>query len=324
MKTLAKKLVDPVIYLFWWVQIGFLVACPPLHGLVLRYGLNSARSFRLYIQLLFKILMRIPLAILRHFDDRRKKLTVLSRVILAVTTRCTLNCDKCSAGISDLKTHEDIPIDELISDMDALLACTDKIYLITITGGEPFLHPQLAQCIDHISKTGKVQHINLITNGTIIPDESTLITLKNAKAFVQISKYPDELQPNAERLKYVLTEYGIEYIHEIGDYWMDMDSSGSVQEGNPKRRFRVCIQRLCAYYFHGKLHPCASSSCLLNNGVIADFKEDYLDLRLPISPEDFTQKWQQLQKRSHLTACRYCKGFSHETPRVPIAVQRKK
>jgi len=316
-----KRVADPFVYLFWRAQIGILRACPPLCGVVIELGMNADRSRRLWIRTLFRVAVRAPRAVFLHLRDVKEKRVVLPRISVGVTTRCTLNCDKCIARIPELKIHRDIPAQVLVRDLRSLFSCVAQIYDLNISGGEAFLHPDLDVIIRACGESGKAGALDVTTNGTVIPAAKVLEALRETKASVRITRYPPALQPNVEQLKHLLKENGIPYVHEVGEFWFDTGTLGQAQSGSAKRRFSVCSQQLCLPYFDGKLYVCNASLALIEGGFTPERSDEYIDLRA-VSPAEFRGQWRKLRKKRVISACSYCLGCSYEAPKVPVAVQR--
>lgn len=94
---------------------------------------------------------------------------------LYVTNRCNLNCRYCfnwENGPSPGGT--DLALDKICQILDAVRE-TGQRYL-TITGGEPFLHPDIFAIIDHTHDLGFL--INILTNGLLL-DEAQAQRLRN-------------------------------------------------------------------------------------------------------------------------------------------------
>ncbi len=322
MKTaLSKKLAEPIVRLFWRMQIHIFRSCPPLCGIVSKSTFNAYQNSKLYLKGLLPVAMQVPRAFARHLYDKRRKRTVLPRVSIIITARCTLKCDKCLGHCPDMKNQNDRDIDELITDIQALLSCVDYIYDVLITGGETFLHPNLDQIVWVCANSGKVGNISLITNGTIFPEAKVLSVLRKTKATVKISRYSITLQPSVEQLKASLEENDIHYIHEVGAHWVDTGEWGKLKDGSPTRRFRVCVLQLGYVCCWGTLHLCSESATLMLEKLIPDCKEDYINLR-STSPAAFHDELKRLHKRPALSACSYCLGQTYKTPKIPVAVQR--
>jgi len=316
------KLADPFLHWFWKTQISVLRACPPLCGVVSSLSIGAENSPGIWVKTLLQAAVRMPRVIYLHWRNRREHRAVLSRVSVIVTTRCTLNCDKCMAHIPDLADHRDMPFSALHADMQALFACVDQVYATILTGGEAFLHPELDKILRLCAESGKAGSISVQTNGTVIPDGIVLTALKDAKASVKISRYAPALQPDAERLKAILKAYGIPYTHASGTFWRDTGKLGHPQKGSEKRRFGVCTVPLCWSYVDGKLHLCAQTALLLERGLLSGCEEDYIDMRTAC-PGAFRKKLRELLARRTVSACSYCLGDTYKTPKIPVAVQRE-
>ena len=64
-------------------------------------------------------------------------------VEIVVTTHCNLNCKDCANLISSYKHPDHIDINIIKKSIHILLQLFDKIEVIGVLGGEPFLYPQL-------------------------------------------------------------------------------------------------------------------------------------------------------------------------------------
>ena len=318
--SLSKKLAEPFIWLFWKAQITALRCCPPFCAVVSSLSIGAANSRKLWIKTLLRLAVQGPCAVTVHVRNTLAKHVVLSRVTFAITERCTLNCEKCAAHIPQRKARSDISLDELSQDIQTMLACVDHVDIVYFSGGETFLHPNLDQMIQLCADSGKVGSINILTNGTVIPNAKMLNTLQEAHAAVRISKYAATLQPDVETLKELLKESGICYTHESGAAWSDMNGSDQLKKGSAKRRFSVCVNQLCALCYYGKLHLCGESAYLMREGQIPDCEEDYINLRT-IKPAEFRGQWRKLLKKRVISACSYCLGDTYKTPKIPVAVQ---
>lgn len=88
-------------------------------------------------------------------------------VALELTTRCNQRCHYCYNAWRDQREqpHRELSLDRLTAVLDRLL---DEAPLerITLTGGEPFLHPQLHEIISRINDRGL--GVSLISNGGLI------------------------------------------------------------------------------------------------------------------------------------------------------------
>jgi uncharacterized radical SAM superfamily Fe-S cluster-containing enzyme len=79
--------------------------------------------------------------------------------------RCNLSCSYCNEFDS---YSAPVPVEEMISRIERLAALGTT--MVTISGGEPLLHPDLEHIVQHIRRRGIIA--TLITNGTLLTREA--------------------------------------------------------------------------------------------------------------------------------------------------------
>ena len=67
----------------------------------------------------------------------------ISDLVIEVTRRCNFNCDHCLRGSTQRKDMDISICEKLVSE----LQLRRKIFALTLSGGEPFLKPQLMRNI---------------------------------------------------------------------------------------------------------------------------------------------------------------------------------
>jgi len=103
----------------------------------------------------------------------------LKTLFIHITKRCNLHCPHCY--ISSTDTQLDLPASAIISSIDALIEAGGEG--LTISGGEPLLHPEIKYILSHASKKLTVR---LLTNGSLIDKEMAAFLAEHG-IFVQIS-----------------------------------------------------------------------------------------------------------------------------------------
>jgi len=111
---------------------------------------------------------------LRFWRTRLKELRSISKALLSTKhpflahiipmRRCNLDCTYCNE-FDD--TSKPVPLQEMKKRLDILADMGTSI--ITISGGEPLMHPELDEVIRHIRKRGMIA--GLITNGFFLNRE---------------------------------------------------------------------------------------------------------------------------------------------------------
>ncbi len=88
--------------------------------------------------------------------------------MLEITNRCNMSCPLCFTDAHH--NAPDVGLDEIVKRLDALLEIAGPVPL-QISGGEPTLHPQLAEVVAEARSRG-FRNIELVTNGLVISANS--------------------------------------------------------------------------------------------------------------------------------------------------------
>ena len=84
--------------------------------------------------------------------------------MLEITDRCNMSCPVCFADARRKGT--DLTLDEITTRLETLLEVAGPIPL-QISGGEPTLHPQLAEIVG-LARSCGFRNIELVTNGVVV------------------------------------------------------------------------------------------------------------------------------------------------------------
>ncbi len=130
--------------------------------------------------------------------------------------RCNLACGYCNEYD---KVSEPVPVDVMKKRLDRLASFGTSV--ITISGGEPMLHPGIFEIISHIRSRGMIA--GLITNGYYLTREKIALLNKAGLEYVQISidnVKPDEVSQKSLR---VLDRYLV-YLSEDAEFHVNINS----------------------------------------------------------------------------------------------------
>lgn len=87
---------------------------------------------------------------------------------------CSLNCVYCECGETTMVTSriaEYVPTEDVIGELDAYLAPSPRLDVITFSGsGEPTLHSGIGRIIGHLKKRYPRYRVAVLTNGTLFWD----------------------------------------------------------------------------------------------------------------------------------------------------------
>src|ERR1700761_3195858 len=192
---------------------------------------------------------RRPMAAKRRLKAVTRKLRELGSIGSAVMStghpymahivpmrRCNLACTYCNEYDN---FSEPVPVDEMLRRIDHLGRLGTSV--ITISGGEPLLHPELDQVIARIRKTGAIA--GMITNGYLLmPDRIERLT-KADLAHMQISI--DNVNPDAVSKKSLkMIDKKLQFLAEGADFHVNINSVVGGGTANPEDAYPISQRAL--------------------------------------------------------------------------------
>ena len=263
----------------------------------------------------------------------------LNKLTIIITTRCKLKCRLCCEYVPLNKPFEDITCDDCGRIVEALFNTVDHVNTLHLSGGgEPFLHPKLAELTEIcMNYSDKFNRLMLFTNGTINPSDKLLSVLSKykEKIVVQVSRYGINPQREIDTID-KLQETGVKL--KIEKYYGDNQSFGGWVDFGAWNKQNNSKETLCERFNNcavtrdmggnwrtrdGKIHWCSRSQRGMELGLIPDNSEDYVDLFDDSTREEKQNKFKTISERS-LIACDYCSGNAgtyDEGKRYPAAEQ---
>lgn len=219
-----------------------------------------------------------------------KKL-ILTEISYMVNNICTLKCKGCIAFINHAKNPHNVALDSIKKNFDDLFNSIDYIDTIQIAGGEIFLHNELEGVFDYLYKNYKNQYrsINIITNGTIVPNQKVLEACKRSNVMVIISDYNQYIGNKSvvDQLIYSFDKNEISYKHESTfgirsgeNKWFDMGNpleSRNLSEESLVQLFNNCTS-VCRCMYNSKLYYCNRQLCASFNLNFSETESDYFKL----------------------------------------------
>lgn len=106
----------------------------------------------------------------RLFRDYETRVHELNYLFWECTTRCNFHCRHCGSDCSILSREKDMPLEDFLSALDTIPE--DKRppeFCVVLTGGEPLLRPDLAECGREIARRGFAWSI--VSNGWFYDEE---------------------------------------------------------------------------------------------------------------------------------------------------------
>lgn len=249
----------------------------------------------------------------------------IKSVDAVVTEGCSLKCKDCSNLMQYYKKPKAADLQLLQDSTENILSNIDAVFEWRILGGEPFIYKNLHEYIDYLSNKSKIKSIIIYTNGTIVPSDLLIKSIKESKAIVDISNY-GELSRNIETLQRIFDEHRIPYALKEPE-WTDsgrITKKQNLDEELLEQRFFNCCTRDVLTLLHGYMYRCPFSANLMNlsKDYIDELDRIYVGDKKDISIREKLNKLYKSKK--YLSACDNCNGRDFSTPFVETAVQTRK
>lgn len=248
----------------------------------------------------------------------------LRRSVVNITARCTLKCKLCVMGAPYYEKPPHYSFEVISDTIDKYFELVDYVQWYEFSGGEPFMHKDLAKMVDKTMEySDQFEKLLILTNGTLLPSEellSKLIKYKD-KMIIMISHYGD-LSSKADELIAILNENGIQI--DIKKYYGDDQHFGGWVDYGDFKKYNRSEEELERIFDHcgatkmcgcftthgGEMHWCVPSARGMRLlGVIPRDKSDYIDLfDESMTREEQRKKILSVNEKKYLKACDYCSG----------------
>ncbi len=250
--------------------------------------------------------------------------------VLMINTICTLKCKKCITQTPYHKNEQNYPFENLSKEIKTFFDIYHFVDHFDFEGGETLLHPQLSNLIEEALKyKDSFKTLNILTNGTMLPNEKTIEICKNQPILFIIDDY-GVLSHKKEALMALLKEHDISFrvdnYHGDAQYYGGWIDFGDFSNKNYTKEqlqvvFNKCRSGNCGapYIKNGKMLLCPVQASLKE--AIPLQKNEYVDLcNDKISIEEKIQIAEKFGE-APIYACNYCLGFDVNSERIPAAIQ---
>ncbi|MEW5954327.1 MAG: radical SAM protein [Bacillota bacterium] len=252
-----------------------------------------------------------------------------------ITSKCTLKCKLCATYSPIHPSSCHYLYERITTSVERFFNSTGDVKLFTISGGEPLLHPQLPELIDFFaSNIERIGMFEIITNGTVIPNEKLLQRLGfSDKVNIMVDDYGPNLSTKVSQIVDAFNKHGIKY--RVRKYygedahcggWLDISDFSDKQrtEKENEELFARCMYtttfRNHIFIINGTAHMCYINKQLLD--FIPDNPSEYVDLMDDsLSAPDIKTQLIGLRNRKRLSVCSYCNGFCVDAKRYKPAEQ---
>jgi hypothetical protein len=248
----------------------------------------------------------------------------LPQIGFALTTRCTLLCRDCialtplfnSGAREPQYRHIDLGIDDFKRDLTALTRSVDSVKRLFLHGGEPLMNGDLPEMAEFAAACDKIELVEIITNGTIIPSERLLdaIAAYRRKIFFAMNSYKNPALKDrlkTAKITALLDERGIKHPLHADLRWYREEALKDRKYSPEQRRrlFENCWCKHSLQILDGKIAICPRASVALQLGLVETPPEDFIDLRKEDKASDAGKLRRELiafYSKDNFAACGFC------------------
>jgi len=244
-------------------------------------------------------------------DDLRLDFNVITFI---VNQKCSLSCHHCGQYMNSYPGDErvNLPLDRITEDIDRFFDAADVVGVVSIIGGEPFLHPEIGAIVRHVLCKNRFGVLDITTNGIWKLDPARLDEIRNDRVRVTFSYYPDALTSKQrdlfQRNRELVQSKGLSCSVGVPVWVMPSslrDKGHSVDRMIEMKRSCDGI-RLCMSVKNGRFFPCSKAEPL-HSLRVAVYETDYVDMR-STSPEELRRKMHDLRAAAYYRSCSHCGG----------------
>jgi MoaA/NifB/PqqE/SkfB family radical SAM enzyme len=211
---------------------------------------------------------KLAASIRKNVLHRRPKLFHLE---VHLTDHCNLKCKGCG-HFSCLADPYFADLDEFKRDFARLAELVDDFERIHLLGGEPLLHPQVAEFVRVARQYFPNTRLVLYTNGLLLAkmNEEFWQAMHDTRCVLFIDKYPVNLP--VDQIKALIEKYDVDAVWEerVDFYKLPIHPEGGFDAEDSFRRCHDIYN--CPILRNGRIYPCAYAA-------YADILEDKMGVK---------------------------------------------
>ena len=249
---------------------------------------------------------------------------VIPHLGVMATSFCNLKCKNC-ADLIPQRSNYHYDIEDIKKDLQSIFDSNIRIEKILLIGGEILLYPDLDELLEFcISHDEYIGHIELTTNGTIMPNEKIWSLLVNPRVVLRVSGYSPKVAPKRQAIIEMAKSRKVKIEDLEGMKWFDI---GGVQNRGRtpeqmKAIFTACSMRECVTLCKGGLIVyCSREEAALETELLpTPTEEEYVNVR-KYSGVGLQEELVKSYAREYITACNFCDGLTPDSVEIPVAEQ---
>lgn len=254
-------------------------------------------------------------------DNGYRDKIYLPYCVLCITTKCSLRCKNCAAFITRYNPQQDYSLEYVRKNFGLILEAIDGIQELELMGGEPLLHNEFDAILQWCIKQKKIHAIKIVTNGTVMPKESTWQIMKHNKVKLVIDNY-GKLSRALESIVTYAREHGVRYEEQNLQIWYQIEPvvKKNMSEEDLKKIYHNCNFRTCIGMTNGRFYHCNVAGHMNTVGLLTDQESDYIELEnKEWIKEELREAIRKLMAIDYIKACDYCNYPANIE--IPVAEQ---
>lgn len=241
---------------------------------------------------------------------------IIEKLVVKTGSACTLRCEKCgefNPYLAGKGKSFMLDAESLSRDVYKIAKAVEKIDTVHVAGGEALLHKDIFLFLSYICTIPNIAQIELVTNGTVMPDDTVLDLIRSLKSkiVVLVSDYSASgVDNNAVIEAFKKNEINFRVMKDMK--WQDRSniSNKELSEENLKYIAQNCASyRKNPYYTLNNgiisAHCPTAGSILYYSDLYDKCQGYYMDIRA-ISNEDMLAELKKINDVEYLPMCNYC------------------
>ena len=252
-----------------------------------------------------------------------------SFISMQVSSVCNLKCKGCVAFTPENSMPCHFELKKNVENADSIFSNIDRVNLLDVCGGEPFLNENFGKIIHYIGQNyrNKINILRTVTNGTIVPDEKLCRILKDNNVTVVL----DDYRENVERAKYTflkvkeqLERFSIPVVVRKAERWIDLGiDQNKIYED---KKVLIKIHSECSNPIRSvhdkKLYCCDYADFARASGKYKAYSTDYLDLSIIQNKAVIMEFLMGYTELGYCGMCKCCSGCTTINDHyIPVAEQ---
>lgn len=259
-------------------------------------------------------------------------------LVYLTNTQCTLRCKECHSYMPYITKEHQYMVDfeTFKVEIDKLLKSVALVPNFRLQGGEALLVKDLPKMIEYVCSKKQIHHIQVISNGTILPSQELLDAMSNPKVLLSLSDYSCN-KDIADKLKYkeileLCDKNGVNakyWITKAGDLWIGRNSICNTDINDKEMAIKNLAACHCfnepkvVMFFKGKFYICPPAAYFANTNPEFKIPEDDV-VDIVNTPQSLlTQKLKNFLNKKYFYLCSRCNAYENRDVKSQPGIQLK-